>query len=153
MRRLLRILLNAVTLLSLLLFLATLVLWVRNNWRSDYIVFQSGNCARSLILKDGVIQWKSVQYRYGQRRRRLEAHSFSKQGTAFSSQDPFFINELVFTFSADPIGRLERTRRGFAAGVDERTFPGLLPDGEKKKRPIFATITRPFPCGRPLRCS
>ena len=39
MRRLARILLNAVTMLSLVLFVATVALWVRSYWRGDYIRF------------------------------------------------------------------------------------------------------------------
>ena len=42
MRHLLRIMLNAATVLSLLLFLASVVLWVRSHWVGDWLIWKRG---------------------------------------------------------------------------------------------------------------
>jgi len=65
-RWLLRILLNLLTLLSLLLCIAATVLWVRSAWVEDRIVWGDGYDRSSLMSKYGQILWADYEVlRYG----------------------------------------------------------------------------------------
>ena len=51
-RRLLRRLFTAVSALSLLLCVATVVLWVRSYWREDSVVFRNGGPVRNVYWRE-----------------------------------------------------------------------------------------------------
>ncbi len=93
MKRIGRYILNGFTVLSLLLCMATVVLWVRSYWVCDVIVRRIGRGTNGVWLVKGNILWQDYWFDRlgvsGQRGWHLKSVSVQQAG-GFGGNNPFF---------------------------------------------------------------
>ena len=128
----LRRLFTLLSAISLVLCVATCVLWVRSYWRWEYLRFRpSLQQGFSAISSDGAVQWKSVRYvsrslfaeddRAGIVLTSIDPHE-TESGTREAFRWAMEREPLVYdeAWSANPLWL-----RAFAAGAGPGSYPGL----------------------------
>jgi len=130
MRGLIRILFNAVTVLSLLLCLATAVLWLRSRDGSDRADLVSGQYGYSVKSERGELTVKRVWYRSPRDAGPLKVHSL-RSGFEILVSDIRSVTEDDQLYAVEPAVPTATSLRwlpGFTTGVREGAFDGIVPD-------------------------